>query len=140
MSNNRLEKISLLPLRALAQWVHSLNVSAFDTKPAGNVAAGEVFFFGNGGCAGCHMVQGRGKANGPDLSSTGRRSIVRVRVRLGAGDAALEVADLMRHFIADYDAVVASRKRALPYMLDAHRQMWQPDIGMNRFIGRTGHC
>ena len=48
-----------------------------------------------------------------------------------------EVADLMRHFIADYDAVVASRKRALPYMLDAHRQMWQPDIGINRFIGRT---
>ena len=43
----------------------------------------------------------------------------------------------MRHFIADYDAVVASRKRALPYMLDAHRQMWEPDIGMNRFIGRT---
>ncbi len=48
-----------------------------------------------------------------------------------------EVAGLMRHFIADYDAVVESRKRALPYMLDAHRQMWQPDIGMNRFIGRT---
>ena len=48
-----------------------------------------------------------------------------------------EVADLMRHFIADYDAVVESRKRALPYMLDAHRQMWKADIGMNRFIGRV---
>src|SRR5713101_7526000 len=44
-----------------------------------------------------------------------------------------EVTDLMRHFIADYDAVVESRKRALPYMLDAHRRMWQTDIGMNRF-------
>ena len=48
-----------------------------------------------------------------------------------------EVADLMRHFIADYDAVVESRKRALPYMQEAHRRMWQPDVGMNRFIGRT---
>src|SRR6185312_4074491 len=48
-----------------------------------------------------------------------------------------EVADLMRHFIADYDAVVASRRRALPYMLEAHRQMWGPDIGLNRFMGRT---
>jgi 5-methylthioadenosine/S-adenosylhomocysteine deaminase len=48
-----------------------------------------------------------------------------------------EVADLMRHFIADYDRVVESRKRALPYMLEAHRRMWQADIGMNRFIGRT---
>ena len=43
----------------------------------------------------------------------------------------------MRHFIADYDAIVESRKRALPYMLEAHRSMWQSDIGMNRFIGRA---
>jgi 5-methylthioadenosine/S-adenosylhomocysteine deaminase len=48
-----------------------------------------------------------------------------------------EVAGLMRHFIADYDAVVASRKRALPYMLEAHRRVWQTDVGMNRFVGRT---
>src|SRR6185503_6464073 len=38
-----------------------------------------------------------------------------------------EVADLMRHFIADYDAIVESRKRALPYMLEAHKQVWEPD-------------
>ncbi len=48
-----------------------------------------------------------------------------------------EVADLMRHFISDYDRVVESRKRALPHMLEAHRRVWQADIGMNRFIGRT---
>jgi 5-methylthioadenosine/S-adenosylhomocysteine deaminase len=48
-----------------------------------------------------------------------------------------EVAGLMRHFIADYDAVVASRKRALPHMLEAHRRVWQADIGMNRFVART---
>jgi 5-methylthioadenosine/S-adenosylhomocysteine deaminase len=48
-----------------------------------------------------------------------------------------EVAGLMRHFIADYDAVVESRKRALPYMLEAHRRVWRTDIGMNRFVPRT---
>jgi PQQ-dependent dehydrogenase (methanol/ethanol family) len=64
-------------LRGLAQWIHSLNMSAFDTKPAGSATAGEAIFFGSGGCAGCHMVQGRGKANGPDLSAIGRRSTVR---------------------------------------------------------------
>ena len=49
-----------------------------------------------------------------------------------------EVAGLMRHFIADYDKVVESRKRALPYMLEAHRRVWQTDIGgMNRFLSRT---
>jgi hypothetical protein len=40
-------------------------------------------------------------------------------------------------FIADYDAVVEQRKRALPYMLAAHRRMWQGDIGMNRFVARA---
>jgi 5-methylthioadenosine/S-adenosylhomocysteine deaminase len=48
-----------------------------------------------------------------------------------------EVAGLMRHFIADYDAVVESRKRALAHMLEAHRRVWQADIGMNRFVSRT---
>jgi cytosine/adenosine deaminase-related metal-dependent hydrolase len=48
-----------------------------------------------------------------------------------------EVTSLMRHFIADYNAVVASRKRALPHMLEAHRRVWQADIGMNRFVPRT---
>jgi 5-methylthioadenosine/S-adenosylhomocysteine deaminase len=43
----------------------------------------------------------------------------------------------MRHFIADYDAIVESRKPALPYMLEAHRRMWQQDIGMDRFIERA---
>ena len=48
-----------------------------------------------------------------------------------------EVASLMRHFIADYDTVVASRKAALPHMLDAHRRVWAEDIGMARFISRA---
>ena len=48
-----------------------------------------------------------------------------------------EVTGLMRHFIADFEAIVASRKRALPYMLEAHRKVWQADVGMNRFIPRT---
>ena len=48
-----------------------------------------------------------------------------------------EVTGLMRHFIADYEAIVASRKRALPYMLEAHRKVWQADVGLNRFLPRT---
>ena len=48
-----------------------------------------------------------------------------------------EVEDLMRHFMKDYEAVVKSRARALPFMLDAHRNMWKPDVGVNRFISRT---
>ena len=48
-----------------------------------------------------------------------------------------EVADLMRFFIADYDDVVKSRARALPYMREAQRRVWASDVGMNRFISRT---
>jgi PQQ-dependent dehydrogenase (methanol/ethanol family) len=68
-------------LQELASWLRSLNQTAFDTKPAGDVAAGEAFFFGQGKsqgqCASCHMVHGRGEVKGPDLSAIGRRSIVR---------------------------------------------------------------
>lgn len=48
-----------------------------------------------------------------------------------------EVNDLMRHFIADHDAIVAQRKAALPHMLDAHRRVWAEDVGMDRFMPRT---
>jgi cytosine/adenosine deaminase-related metal-dependent hydrolase len=48
-----------------------------------------------------------------------------------------EVTDLMRHFVADYDDVIKSRRRALPYMLEAHRRVWQADVKMQRFVGRT---
>jgi len=59
-------------LQPLAHWVRSLNVSAYDFGPPGDVAAGERFFFGKDRCAACHMVRGLGKANGPDLSGIGR--------------------------------------------------------------------
>jgi 5-methylthioadenosine/S-adenosylhomocysteine deaminase len=48
-----------------------------------------------------------------------------------------EVESLMRHFIKDYDRVVASRAKALPFMLEVHRRVWGTDVGMNRFISRT---
>jgi 5-methylthioadenosine/S-adenosylhomocysteine deaminase len=67
------------------------------------------------------------------------RMVVKNRVVTSIDEDALrkEVTGLMRRFIADYDAVVASRRRALPYMLDVHRQVWETDIGMERFIYRA---
>ena len=64
-------------LQLLARWIRGLNTSAFDTRPSGDAAAGEQIFFGTGQCSTCHMVHGRGKVNGPDLSDIGRRSTVR---------------------------------------------------------------
>lgn len=64
-------------LRLLATWIRSLNESAFEARPAGDVAAGRTFFFGKGQCGTCHMVHGRGRVNGPDLSDIGRKSTVR---------------------------------------------------------------
>ena len=48
-------------------------------EPAGDVAAGESFFFGKGQCASCHIARGRGAAGGPDLSNIGRQ-MTRARV------------------------------------------------------------
>jgi PQQ-dependent dehydrogenase (methanol/ethanol family) len=61
-------------LSRLAAWLHSLNISGLQSAPPEQVAAGEVFFRGAGGCSGCHMVRGRGASSGPDLSGIAARS------------------------------------------------------------------
>jgi PQQ-dependent dehydrogenase (methanol/ethanol family) len=58
----------------LAAWLHSLNISGLQSAPPEQVAAGEAYFFGAGGCSGCHMVRGRGASSGPDLSTVAARS------------------------------------------------------------------
>jgi putative heme-binding domain-containing protein len=59
-------------LDALASYVRALNSPAADNQLPGDPAVGEQFFFGTGQCATCHMVSGKGKAIGPDLSNVGR--------------------------------------------------------------------
>src|SRR5215472_12376996 len=59
-------------LDAVTRFVRALSGSAAGANVPGDHTAGEQFFFGKGGCAGCHMVLGRGKAVGPDLSAVGR--------------------------------------------------------------------
>ena len=61
-------------LTRLATWLHSLNISGLQSAPPEQVAAGEAYFFGAGGCASCHMVRGRGASTGPDLSAIAARS------------------------------------------------------------------
>ena len=64
----------LLPaeLQAVTAFVRSLSAPAAEANAPGDRAAGSTFFFGKGGCSGCHMAMGRGKAIAPDLSSAGR--------------------------------------------------------------------
>jgi PQQ-dependent dehydrogenase (methanol/ethanol family) len=59
-------------LDALAAFVRSLNAPAAESAVAGDAKSGERFFFGKGQCDSCHMVYGRGRPIGPDLSETGR--------------------------------------------------------------------
>lgn len=59
-------------LDSITRLLRSWNAPASESNPPGNRAAGESYFFGAGGCAQCHMVMGRGSANGPDLSLLGR--------------------------------------------------------------------
>jgi len=55
-------------LDALAALLRSLNLPAAQAQVEGDAAAGQKFFEGKGQCASCHMVAGRGRAIGPDLS------------------------------------------------------------------------
>ena len=59
-------------LSSVADYVHSLNATAYQIKPDGDAAAGERFFFGAGRCSSCHTAGGKGGSNGPDLSNIGR--------------------------------------------------------------------
>jgi PQQ-dependent dehydrogenase (methanol/ethanol family) len=61
-------------LTRLASWIHSMNISALKSAPPEQVKAGETYFYGVGGCSGCHMVRGRGASQGPDLSGIAARS------------------------------------------------------------------
>ena len=61
-------------LDQLVAYIRSKNQSAVRTAPPEQVAAGEQYFFGAGGCSQCHMVRGRGGTNGPDLSAVAQRS------------------------------------------------------------------
>lgn len=58
-------------LQELIVFLRSRAAPAAESAVAGNVAAGEAFFFGTGNCASCHRVQGRGGLRGPDLSELG---------------------------------------------------------------------
>ncbi|MCX7281078.1 MAG: PQQ-binding-like beta-propeller repeat protein [Alphaproteobacteria bacterium] len=61
-------------LSRLAAWLHSLNISGLQSAPPEQVAAGEAYFYGAGGCSGCHMVRGRGASSGSDLSGIAART------------------------------------------------------------------
>ncbi len=61
-------------LSRLGAWLHSLNISGLQSAPPEQVAAGEAYFYGAGGCSGCHMVRGRGASSGPDLSAIAART------------------------------------------------------------------
>lgn len=67
------------------------------------------------------------------------RVVVRDRKATTIDEDALrrEVTDLMRHFTADYAAVRKAREWALPHLRDAHRRVWQADLGLHRFLART---
>jgi putative heme-binding domain-containing protein len=54
-------------LSPLADYVRSLNATAFESRPDGDAAAGERFFYGAGHCNSCHP------STGPDLSNIGRQ-------------------------------------------------------------------
>jgi len=76
-TNGGMPAFALLPkeLDELAAALRSWNSSAFDAHPAGDSQAGKALFTQK--CLGCHMVEGQGGSNGPDLSSVGRELTVR---------------------------------------------------------------
>ena len=55
---------------ALVAYLRSIGAAAH-AAVAGDRAKGEILYYGKGGCAACHMVQGRGGRLGPELTRVG---------------------------------------------------------------------
>lgn len=58
-------------LSQIVAFVRSRVIPARESMPPGDPDTGRAFFFGKGGCAQCHMTNGRGGLTGPDLSNAG---------------------------------------------------------------------
>jgi PQQ-dependent dehydrogenase (methanol/ethanol family) len=69
---------------------------------ATQVSAGEAIFFGNGQCAACHSVRGRGGVNGPDLSDIGKK--------LSAADLTAALVDPSARIAPGYGMVTVKLK------------------------------
>jgi len=64
----------------VATYVRSLNALApTPLTAAADVRAGEALFFGEGGCAACHEVSGRGGSLASDLSAAGLKTAAELR-------------------------------------------------------------
>ncbi len=72
-----------LPAETISQMVlflRSLTATASESAVTGDAQLGKAFFFGEGGCSGCHMIGGRGGYLGPDLTEIGRnRTLAELR-------------------------------------------------------------
>jgi alcohol dehydrogenase (cytochrome c) len=80
-------------LEATARYVEALRAPAAERPTAGDAAAGELFFTGQGTCASCHMVRGRGGILGPDLSNLARdRRLAEIELALRKPGSAPPVA------------------------------------------------
>jgi alcohol dehydrogenase (cytochrome c) len=83
----------------LVSYLRSLQGSAAASTPArgsalpkGDVAAGELLFFGRAGCTGCHEINARGGVTGPDLSNAGRLPAAAIRQKIVAPNEPLPAA------------------------------------------------
>jgi putative heme-binding domain-containing protein len=96
---------------ALIAYLRSVSAGT-KTPVAGDLAQGERFFFGQGACAQCHMVKGRGGRLGPDLTRVGAaRSVAYLTESIRDPDKDLSLAPLdpNNHYgiPAAYDTVTA---------------------------------
>jgi putative heme-binding domain-containing protein len=77
-----------IEMQELVAFVRSVSAPAVESATAGDVAAGETYFFGKGNCYSCHAVNGRGGMRGPDLSELGlERTLPEIEQSLRAPSA-----------------------------------------------------
>ena len=62
-------RLSDSDIASIGAYIHALRGTALDSPLPGDVAHGEVVFWGKGQCSSCHAISGRGSVIGPDLTN-----------------------------------------------------------------------
>lgn len=91
----------------LVAFVRSLTSPAYDMRAPGDAEAGKALYWGKGGCANCHTIEGKGGKAGPDLSNIALKSTV----------------PKLRQSISEPDAVIAEGYQSVDLVLRSGQKL-----------------
>jgi cytochrome c oxidase cbb3-type subunit 3 len=112
----------------LVAYIRSMRATASDAFVPGDVAHGEQIFWNQGRCSSCHMVNGRGRILGPDLSNiAAERTLHQLRLALTKPKVAIptgyQPADVVTSTGRRFSGIIKNEDNFSVQFLDNNQQL-----------------